>query len=67
MIRIKSKQVPSYQSQYQPFKRQPHRMVKHTQTIRQLLLTNCLTVLDHFLGLALKELIDFRGVFKTLS
>ena len=31
-------------------------MIKHTQTIRRLLLTNCLSVFDHFVGLALKEL-----------
>ena len=29
-------------------------MVKHTQTIRRLLPTNCLSVLDHFVGLAPK-------------
>ena len=33
-------------------------MVKHTQTIRRLLLTNCLSVFDHFIGLALKGLRD---------
>ena len=31
-------------------------MVKHTQTIRRLLLTNCLSVFDHFVGLELKGL-----------
>ena len=31
-------------------------MVKHTQTNRRLLSTNCLGVFDHFVGLALKEL-----------
>ena len=31
-------------------------MVKHTQTIRGLLLTNCLSVFDHFVGLAPKGL-----------
>ena len=31
-------------------------MVKHTQPIRRLLLTNCLSVFDHFVELALKEL-----------
>ena len=31
-------------------------MVKHTQTICRLLPTNCLSVSDHFVGLALKEL-----------
>ena len=37
-------------------KRHPHKMVKHTQTIRRLLPTNCLSVFDHFVELALKEL-----------
>ena len=31
-------------------------MVKHTQTIRRLLPTNCLSVFDHFMGLAHKDL-----------
>ena len=31
-------------------------MVKHTQTILRLLPTNCLSVFDHFVGLALKGL-----------
>ena len=39
-----------------PFKRQPHKMVKHTQAIRRQQQTNCLSVFDHFLGLALKGL-----------
>ena len=30
-------------------------MVKRTQTIRRLLPTNCLSVFDHFVGLALKR------------
>ena len=38
---------------------QPHKMVKHTQTIRQQP-TNCLNVFDHFVVLALKG-------FKTLK
>ena len=42
-----------------PFKHQPHKMVKHTQTIRRLLPTNCLSVFDHCVGLALKGLILF--------
>ena len=37
-------------------KRQPHKMVKHTQPVRWLLPTNCLSVFDHFMGLALKGL-----------
>ena len=51
---------------FQPFKRQPHKMVKHThrqntsakhigKTHRQKP-TNCLSVFDHFVGLALKSL-----------
>ena len=31
-------------------------MVKHIQTLRRLLLTNCLSVFDHFVGLVLKGL-----------
>ena len=38
------------------FKCQPHEMVKHTQTIRRLKPTNCLSVFNHFVVLALKEL-----------
>ena len=37
-----------------PFNRKPHKMVKHTQTIR--LPTNCLSMFDYFMGLALKRL-----------
>ena len=43
-----------------PFQRQPNKMVKHTQTICRLLPTNCLSVFDHFVGLALKELSYLR-------
>ena len=39
---------------FNPFKRQPHKMVKHTQTIRQQKPTNYLSVLDRFVGLVLK-------------
>ena len=35
-------------------KRQPHKIVKHTQTNRGLLSTNCLSVFDHFTGLVLE-------------
>ena len=38
------------------FKRQPHKMVKHTQTIPRQQLRNCLRVFDHFVGSALKGL-----------
>ena len=37
-------------------KQQPHRMVKQTQTICRQQPTNCLSVFDHFVGLALKSL-----------
>ena len=30
-------------------------MMKHIQTIRQMLSKNCLNVFDHFVGLALKK------------
>ena len=36
-------------------------MVKHTQTIRPLLPTNYLSVLDHFVGLALKGTMFFES------
>ena len=38
------------------FKREPHKMVKHTQTIRWLFPRTCLSVLDHFVDFALKGL-----------
>ena len=47
-------------SLHYPFKCQPHKMVKYTQTIRRLLPTNCLSVFDHFVELALKELRELR-------
>ena len=45
-----------FSTKYLPFKRQPHKMVKHTQIIRRLLPTNCLSAFDHFVVLALKGL-----------
>ena len=47
-------------------------MAKHTQIICRLLLANCLSLFDHFVGLALKGLIDIslkQAVFtgKTIS
>ena len=38
-------------------------MVKHTQTIRRLLPTNCLTMFDHFVRLALKGLKQYENRF----
>ena len=40
----------------EPFKSQPHKMVKHPQTIRRQKPTNYLNVFDNFMGLALKGL-----------
>ena len=40
-------------------------MIKHTQTIRQQQPTNCLSVFDHFVGLALKGLNILIQVLKT--
>ena len=42
-------------------------MVKHTQTIRWLFPTNCLSVFDHFVGLALKGLKILSQQTNTLS
>ena len=39
-----------------PFKRQPHKMGKQTQTISRQHPKNGLSVFDHFVGLALKGL-----------
>ena len=49
----------------QPFKRQPHKMVKQTQTIRWQQPTNCLSVFEHFVKLALKGLTRTGGMNKT--
>ena len=38
-------------------------MVKHTQTIRRIFPTNCLSVFDHFVGLALKGLSTLQEWF----
>ena len=42
-------------------------MVKHIQIIRRQLLTNCLRVFDHFVGLALKGLIKFSSLDEEIS
>ena len=41
---------------FNPLSVNPHKMVKHTQTILRLLSTNCFSVVDHFVGLALEGL-----------
>ena len=51
-----------------PFKGQPHKMVKQTQTIRRLLPTNCLSVFGYFLGLAHKGLtVDSVFIFCVVN
>ena len=52
-------EMGSVRTNFNYYKRQPHKMVKHTHTIRRLLPTICLDVFDHFVGLALKGLTDF--------
>ena len=39
-----------------PSSANPIKMVKHTQTVSWQKLTNCLSVIDHFVGFALKGL-----------
>ena len=41
-------------------------MVKHTQTIHWLLLTNCLSVFDYLVGLMLKVLVYARDICDLL-
>ena len=41
---------------YHPFKRQPNKMVKHTQMTRQQFADRCLSVFSCFVGLAMKGL-----------
>ena len=41
---------------FNPLKRQPRKMVKHTQTIRRQFPDELLSVFDHFVRLALKGL-----------
>ena len=49
-------------------KRQPYKMVKHIQTVLWLLPTNCLSVFNHFMGLALKGLkICFSTILPLLQ
>ena len=53
-----------------PFKRKPHKMVRHTEIIRRQEPTNCLSVFDQFVVLALKRLnmhILLKASYKTLQ
>ena len=47
--------------------RQPHKVVKHHQTIRRQQLTNCLSVFDHFVGLAHKGLRTLDGFMNLIQ
>ena len=38
---------------FEHINRQPHKMIKHTQTIRQQKQMNCFSVFDNFVGLTL--------------
>ena len=51
---------------FNPLSANPHKMVKHSQAIRRLLPTNCLSVFDHFVGLASKGLMLTLNRFNTL-
>ena len=53
---VKSRYYENRKYDFERFKQQPHKMVKHNQTIRRLLPTNCLSLFDHFVGLALRRL-----------
>ena len=52
---------------FSPFKRQPQKMVKHTQRIHRLLPTNCLRVFDHFVRLALKGLTFYHVLLSGID
>ena len=45
-------------------KRQPPNIVKHTQTIRRQMTTNCMSLFDHFVGLTLKGMLSDLLVIK---
>ena len=47
-----------------PFKCQPHKTAKHTETICRLLPTNFLSLFNHYVRLALKGLTHFRPIFR---
>ena len=52
----RNKKTPFYFYTINPLSLNVTKMVKHTRTIHLLLPTNCLSVFDHFVGLALKGL-----------
>ena len=46
--------------------RQPHHMVKHTQTICRLSSTNSLSLSDHYMGLVLKGLKALQDLYDVI-
>ena len=59
-------QITNISSMDLSFKYQPHKIVKHTQTICQQQPMNCLSVFDHLVGLAFKQFNDciYAKLFK---
>ena len=57
----KKKQSETHLLFLEPFKRQPHKMVKHTKTIRRLL-PRIVSAFDHFVGLPLKWLKNCKRI-----
>ena len=55
-----------------PVKCQPHKIVKHTQTIRGQHSTSCLSVFGHFVGLVVKGLnilhfeLDYKAICRNI-
>ena len=48
------------------FQRQPHKMVKHKQSVGNLP-TNCLSMFDHFVGLALRGILRAFEITSSVS
>ena len=53
--------------EFDPLSTNPTKWVKHIQAIRRLLPTNCLSVFDHFVELALEGLSSVQRRSRTLS
>ena len=62
MVNANSIQMPKCKRQRQ---RQPHKMVKYTQTILRQQPANCLNVFDHFVGLVLKGSSELNFIPKS--
>ena len=50
--------------QLNPFMRQPHKMIKHTQTVRRILSAIRLSVFELFVDLTLKGISKIKIVFE---